>query len=262
MMAAATERLQAAQEELRADAEANADFMYEATQRLFEAEQGLTQQRIDKASAVREYEQADHERRIERVNELKAAEIAAAEAIRQKDEERRKRVSDTFQGLTGIAAGLGDILETVASNQDEQSKKADSWRKAVGIAKGTLYAIEAVAAAAQMGMAIAEQNYLGAVAAGEAMVNYGIASGYMFSKLAGSGGGGVAAPTSSAGTFTPTRPQTETPTQTVTDERPIVVLGLGNTDAGVAAAMARANEQLVRSGRTPLRGSTGVGYQG
>ena len=261
-MADATERLMATQEAFRAQAEADAEFMADATEQLFEAEQELAQQRIDRAASVREYEQADHERRMGYIEELKEREAAEAEAQRDRDEARRDRIRKTFSDISGIASGLGTIFEQIADSEEERGKKADGWRKAVGVANGILSAIKAVEAAGAMGLAIAESNYLGAAAAAESIITYGLASGYYFSKLAGTGGGaGVSVP-SSAGTFTPTQPQAAAPSETATDDRPIVVLGIGNTDAGVAAAMARANEQLLRSGRTPLRGSTGVGYQG
>jgi len=229
---------------------------------IYEAQREALRETFDGIDSENERRERLHERNLERVQEQReAAAKAFQEQIRQ-EEERRERIVGNMQSLAQGASMLGEIFQEIADNQEQNTKRADAWRKIVGVAKGTYYAIEAVAAAAEAAKQGASQNYAGMALGIIAAIKYGVASGYMFSKLAeGGGGAGIAA--SSAGTFVPTQPdRVAPPTQVERGPERVVVLGLGNTDAGVAAAVYRANRELVRSGRTPVGTSKGVGYMG
>ncbi len=230
---------------------------------LQQAEADAREEEAEWIQERKEDEQEQHGLRLERLQELQDADREAAQKAIQHQEERFQKAQDSIGQIGQAVSALGDIFQMIADNQEEGSKKADAWRKVVGVAKGTYYAIEAIAAAAEAAKQGASQNYAGMALGIISAAKYAVASGYMFSKVAQTGGGGTVAE-SSAGVFTPSQPDRVNREETEDAElgRPITVIGLGNSDAGVAASMARANKELIRSGRPTLTSGAGVGFSG
>jgi hypothetical protein len=107
----------------------------------------------------------------------------------------------------------------------------------------------------------AEQNYVGGALKVVEAAQMGIASGYAFSRLAESGGGGMAAQ-SSAGSFVAARPDRMSRGEQVAGPTTMNIYALGSGNSEVAEAMSRANYDLARSGRVARVPGRSVGYQG
>lgn len=241
--------------------EDGAEMAERADERLAQIEEEAQRRKIELQEEAHERQMAMLEAEAEAHNILAEKELERAELQRQADEERFDRLKANLSALSTASEELGGIFEQIAEAEEERGENADGWRVAVGVAKGTYYAIEAVAAAAEAAREGMHQNYGGMAEGIISAAGLAAASGYMFSKLARTGSSGVTGPT--AGTFTPTTPSRIEAEETGDEpDEPIVVIGLGTSDAGVAAAMVHANEALLRDGRTPMRGARGVGYVG
>lgn len=242
---------------------AEAEFMADATETLFRAQEELAQQRIDKVAEVHEAEVAAHEARLAMMEAEAEAHNSLTEKAREDERARNESMMRNLDGFAQATDGIAGIFDRIADSEEERGRKSDGWRKAQGVAKGILYQLEAVAAGAQAAMDIAESNYGGAAAAIVAAAGYEAASIMAFRDLAQSSGGGGGARVS-AGSYVPTTPSRVSSASDRSDERPerVTVIGLGTTDADVAASIVRANYSLLRSGRAPLTPGSGVGYQG
>lgn len=258
-----------ATESLRAEALANLNDENKAYEeqidlvgRLYDEQSRALDRVFEQLDANHEKEQAMHDMRMDQLDEYGDA-MSKFHAEQHRAEQARWESAQRGIGQLGEGVGLlTEIFQTIADAQDEETEKADKWRKVVGIAKGTFYAVEAVASAAEAVKQGASQNYAGMALGIAGAIKFGIASGYMFSRVAQSGGGGDIA-SSSSGTFTPTQSgRVSRQSESSEKSEKITVFGLGNTDAGVAAAVYRANRELIRSGRHPVGSSGGVGYYG
>jgi hypothetical protein len=204
-----------------------------------------------------ETERSLHEAALERSEQQRDAEDKLREAQR-----RRYQTSIENIGAMGeFAAGVGQIFGDIAAQQEAQGKNADGWRKAQGTAMGVMYAIKAIAAGAEAVGMFAEQNYVGGALKVVEAAQMGIASGYAFSRLAESGGGGMAAQ-SSAGSFVAARPDRLSQGEKVAGPTTMNIYALGSGNSEVAEAMSRANYDLARSGRVARVPGRSVGYQG
>ncbi len=265
------------------------EYMFSAMDALFRAQEQLAQQTTDKVTGVAEasleaqlaaqvaaqdawmgrldvtlqQEQSNHEARMAMLEAEAEAHNSLQEKARQEDAARNQRLMQNLQGFAAAAEGISGIFDTIAAAEEERGKNADGWRKAKGVAKGILYQLEAVAAAAQGALDIGESNYGGAASAFVAAAGFEAASIMAFRDLARTGGGGGGARTT-AGSYTPTTPSRINTGGGEASGEPerVTVIGLGTTDADVAAAIVRANSAMLRAGKVPLRPGSGVGYQG
>lgn len=221
---------------------------------------------LSKEAALREHmadvESQRHDVRMRELEKERDAQEAYQEYLREQEEERWDRAISNLHALADISSTLGDIFGQIADEQEAAGRASDGWRKAQGIAKGTYYAAEAVATAAEAVRHFASHEYASGALAVVSAAQYGVASGYMFSKVAQSGSAGLSAPQASAGSFVASRPERLAAPSQKREGDTVNVYSLGSSNSDVAAAMERARYDLVRSGRTPVRPGASVGYLG
>jgi hypothetical protein len=179
----------------------------------------------------------------------------------EKQRERQEKGLETLTATADFVGAMGAVFDQVAQSIEEEGKNADGWRKAQGLAMGIMYTIKAIAAAAEMGMAIASQNYAGAIAAGSSIVTFGLAAAMSYSKLAQTGGGGAPA-AAATGRFTPSALPSASGEAPGSGEINVKLYSLGFGDSDVAASMEKANWNMLRSGRVARRPGRSVGFSG
>lgn len=141
--------------------------------------------------------------RAEQAWDLAESMREAQAAVDEMAQKAHERLMNNFELAAGFVSEMGAIFGAIADAEERAGRSGDAWRKAQGVAMGIMYAIKAGAEFAQATADIASQNYLagaGHIAAG---VQFGVQSGLSFSQLAQSGGGGLAAPQKSSGSYVP-----------------------------------------------------------
>ena len=222
----------------------------------FAAEQQATRMALHSAIAESEsieeaHRERQHEAALERIQRTREAE----------QELHRERMA-SLQTTASAASAMGQIFGMIADAQEKESKAADGWRKAQGVAMGVMYGIKAGAEVAEAVASFASQNYPGGamhlVSAG-LFTAQSIAA---FTELAQTGGGGSST-SAGAATGAAARPTVEpvaAPPGT-TGGGTYNYFSFGRDYGGMGRVMADAQWMRERTGQSSP-GPSGVGIEG